>query len=86
LATTTSAVATSFRTISRPFGAAGSNVIPSLLRFIARNIAPPPVNGSVAGPAPTGIMPRSSPPPIRSMRITSAPRSPSSAAQNGPAM
>ena len=33
------------------------------------------VNGSVAGPAPTGIMPRSSPPPIRSMRITSAPSS-----------
>jgi hypothetical protein len=55
--------------------------MPSLLRFIARNIAPPP-----SGPAPTGIMPRSSPPPIRSMRITSAPKSPSSAAQNGPAM
>jgi hypothetical protein len=33
------------------------------LRFIARNIAPPPVNGSLAGPAPTGIIPRSSPPP-----------------------
>jgi hypothetical protein len=34
------------------------------LRFIARNIAPPPVNGSVAGLAPTGTMPRSSPPPL----------------------
>src|SRR6516164_2221886 len=60
---------------------AGSRVIPSLLRFIARNIAPPP-----AGPAPTGMKGRSSPPPSRSMRITSAPRSARSAAQNGPAM
>ena len=31
--------------------------MPSLLRFIARNIAPPP-----SGPVPTGIRPRSSPP------------------------
>src|SRR5262249_46648104 len=49
--------------------------------FIARNMAPPP-----PGPAPTGMSPRSSPPPGRSMRITSAPRSPSNAAQKGPAM
>ena len=79
LATTTSAVATSFLTTSRPSGAAGSSVIARLFRFMTRNMAPTPS-------APTGATQRSSPPPRRSMRITSAPRSASSAAQYGPAM
>ncbi len=79
LATTTSAVATSLRTISRPSGQAGSSVIARLLRFITTYIAPTPS-------APTGATHRSSPPPIRSIRMTSAPRSASSAAQYGPAM
>src|SRR5438874_2702117 len=42
LATTTSAVATSFRTISRPLGDDGSRVIARLLRFMTRYIAPTP--------------------------------------------
>src|SRR5262245_30242714 len=79
LATTTSAVATSFFTISRPFGDDGSSVIARLLRFMTRNIAPTPSS-------PTGATQRTSPPPSRSMRMTSAPRSASSAAQYGPAM
>jgi hypothetical protein len=73
-ATTTSAVATSFCTISRPCGCAGSSVMPRLFRFIARYSAPAPS-------AATGATQRSSPPSRRSMRTTSAPRSASSAAQ-----
>src|SRR5207244_3784327 len=79
LATTTSAVATSLRTISRPSGHAGSSVMARLLRFMTRYSAPTPSGA-------TGATQRSSPPPRRSMRITSAPRSARSAAQYGPAM
>src|SRR5262249_4394105 len=78
-ATTTSAVATSFLTISRPSDEDGSSVMPRLLRFIVTYIAPIPSSL-------IGATQRSSPPPMRSMRITSAPRSARSAAQYGPAM
>ena len=78
-ATTTSAVATSRRTISRPAGFIGLSVSDRLFRFICRNMPPSPVGV-------TGAMKRSSLPRTFSTRITSAPRSPSRAAQNGPAM
>ena len=71
--------ATSFLTISRPAGFMGLSVRPSLLRPIWRNIAPSP-------PSATGVTQRSSLPSSFSMRITSAPRSPSIVPQNGPAM
>src|SRR6266576_2607262 len=73
-ATTTSAVATSFLTISRPSGEDGSSVMPRLLRFMVTYSAPIPSSL-------IGATHRSSPPPIRSMRITSAPRSAWSAAR-----
>src|SRR5258708_5644657 len=79
LAITTSDWATSFFTISRPAGFMGLSVRPSLLRPIWRNIAPSP-------PSTTGVTQRSSLPSSFSMRITSAPRSPSIVPQNGPAM
>src|SRR5258705_11265943 len=78
-ATTTSAVATSLRTTSRPSALDGSSVIARLLRFMTRNIAP-------TSSSPTGATHRSPPPPRRSIRMTSAPRSASNAAQYGPAM
>src|SRR5437764_4017265 len=78
-ATTTSALATGVLTTSRPSTEDGSSVMPRLLRFMTTYIAP--IRSSVIG-----ATQRSSPPPIRSMRITSAPRSASSAAQYGPAM
>src|SRR4051812_39854862 len=74
-----SETATSFLTISRPAGFTGLSVRPSLLRPIWRNIAPSP-------PWATGVTQRSSLPSSFSMRITSAPRSPSMVPQNGPAM
>ena len=76
---TTSAVPTSLRTISRPSGLSGFRVRQRLLRLTCRNIAPMP--SSV-----TGVTQRSSPPSMRSTRMTSAPRSPSSAPHHGPAM
>src|SRR5260370_19735601 len=79
LAITTSDWATSFFTISRPAGFMGLSVRPSLLRPIWRNIAPSP-------PSTTGVTQRSSLPSRSSMRMTSAPRSPSIVPQNGPAM
>ncbi len=79
LATTTSAVPTSARTISRPSPHMGSRVRERLLRAICRYRAPSPFS-------PTGSTPRSSPPSRRSMRITSAPMSASMAAQYGPAI
>src|SRR5882724_12311684 len=71
--------ATSFFTISRPAGFTGLSVRPSLLRPIWRNMAPSP-------PSATGVTQRSSLPSSFSMRITSAPRSPSRVPQNGPAI
>src|ERR1043165_8151769 len=79
LAITTSETATSFLTTSRPAGFTGLRVMPSLLRPIWRNMAPSP-------PSATGVTQRSSLPSSFSMRITSAPRSPSMVPQNGPAM
>src|SRR4029077_1606212 len=76
---TTSDTATSFRTISWPAGFMGLSVRPSLFRPICRNMAPSP-------PSATGVPQRSSLPSSFSMRITSAPRSPSIVPQNGPAM
>src|SRR5580693_887388 len=65
--------------MSRPAGFIGLSVRPSLLRPIWRNIAPSP-------PSATGVTQRSSLPSSFSMRITSAPRSPSMVPQKGPAM
>src|SRR3954447_8062605 len=79
LAITTSAVATNLATISRPSGLGGSRVIPSLPRLTWRYMAPTPSGV-------TGVTQRSSPPSMRSTRMTSAPRSRSSAPQYGPAM
>src|SRR5258708_14478119 len=79
LAITTSDWATSFLTMSAPAGFMGLSVRPSLLRPIWRNIAPSP-------PSTTGVTQRSSLPSSFSMRMTSAPRSPSIVPQNGPAM
>src|SRR4029453_14457872 len=59
-----------FPTISWPAGFIGLSVRPSLFRPICRNIAPSP-------PSATGVTQRSSLPSNFSMRITSAPRSPS---------
>ena len=79
LATTTSAVATSWRTISRPSGFMGLSVRPSLLRPSWRKSEPSPAGEM-------GVRKRSSLPPTFSTRMTSAPRSPSRVAQKGPAM
>src|SRR5580704_9398701 len=70
--------------ISRPRGPDGSSVRLRLLRFICKNRAPS--RGSPSGVRPRGMSVRSSRPSRFSIRMTSAPRSPSSAAQNGPAM
>jgi hypothetical protein len=79
LAITMSLRATSRRTISRPSGAVGSSVSDRLPRFTCMYSPPSPLSAN-------GRMKRSSLPPTLSMRITSAPWSASSAAQNGPAM
>src|SRR3954447_1026251 len=76
---TTSAVAISLAASSRPSGEVTSSVMPRLPRLHWRYIAPMPSEV-------TGVIQRSSPPSTRSTRMTSAPRSASSAPQYGPAM
>src|SRR5690242_545131 len=78
--TSTSAVAIKRHSTSFPAGARISSAMPNLLRFIAMNAADSPLKYG-------GAMRReSSPPRGFSILITSAPRSASNIAQNGPAM
>ena len=78
LATTMSAVARSASMISAASRRWACNVIERFPRLQTRYMAPEPSSA-------TGAMYRSSPPPGRSTRITSAPRSASRAAHHGPA-
>src|SRR5262245_4836727 len=77
--TTPSAFLTSVFTISAPSGALRSSVMPRLLRLKSRYAAPSPSRYG-------GQVRDSSPLPVSSTLMTSAPRSASSAPHHGPAM